>query len=212
MAFRPPIALTGRWISLEPISLELAPALRAAGNAPEIWTYFRAGDLRGPGRMEGHLQQFLERQAAGTDVPFVVRERRLGRPIGMTAFLAIQREDRSVEIGSTWYDRSCWGTSVNPEAKLLLLGHAFEAEGVHRVQLKCDERNARSARAIERLGARYEGSLREHLRRPDGSYRSSRFYSVLASEWPPVRARLEGHLRAFPAPPSDDPGPRRGSE
>jgi N-acetyltransferase len=101
---------------------------------------------------------------------------------------------RGVEVGWTWYDRSAWGTAVNPEAKLLLLGHAFEAWRAIRLYLKTDSLNERSRAAIQKLGARYEGDLRNHRIRLDGSYRHSSYYSILDTEWPAVKAGLEQRL------------------
>jgi RimJ/RimL family protein N-acetyltransferase len=144
--------------------------------------------------MRALIQELLDRQGTGTDLAFTVLSVPGLEPIGMTRFLHIAREDRCVEVGGTWYERSRWRSSVNTESKLLLLRHAFDREGCHRVELRTDERNVRSQRAIERLGALKEGLLREHLRRPDGSFRTSYCYGILAREWPAVRARLEFQL------------------
>ena len=144
-------------------------------------------------------QSKLARQERGTDLAFTVVRREDGRPVGMTRFLDIQREHQTVEVGGTWFSRNLWGSGVNPESKRLMLGYAFDTEGCHRVQLKADQRNLRSLRAIERLGAVREGVLREHLVNTDGHRRSSVYFSILASEWPKVRARLDAALER-PAP------------
>ena len=112
---------------------------------------------------------------------------------GMFRFFDIDRASRWVEVG-TWLDPAVWRTPVNTEVKYLGLRYAFEEEGMHRVQLKTDSRNVRSQQAIERLGAVREGLLREHVRLPDGSLRSSYVYSVLESEWPSVKRNLEARL------------------
>jgi RimJ/RimL family protein N-acetyltransferase len=137
---------------------------------------------------------FLDRQEAGTDLPFVAIDRAERRPVGMTRYMNIEREHEAVEIGGTWFDREHRRTPANTESKYLLLRHAFEEEGCHRVQIKTDVRNERSRRAIERLGAVSEGTLREHMVTPDGYRRSSALYSILVAEWPDVRSRLETYL------------------
>jgi len=104
---------------------------------------------------------------------------------------------KGVEVGWTWYGRDAWGSAVNPESKLLLLGHAFEDWGAIRLYLKTDSLNERSRAAIAKLGAKYEGDLRNHRIRPDGSYRHSSHYSILDSEWPEVKEGLERRVAAF---------------
>ncbi len=119
-----------------------------------------------------------------------------GTVIGTSSYLDVSVPDARLEIGSTSYHPRVWGSSVNPEAKLLLLGHAFERLGAGRVQLKTDVRNQRSQRAIDRLGARYEGTLRRYQRRSDDTVRDTVLFSILAEEWPAVRGGLEDRLSA----------------
>lgn len=116
------------------------------------------------------------------------------RVVGVSAYLGVSVRDAALEIGFTLYDPAVWATSVNPEAKLLLLEHAFEKLNVGRVQLKTDVRNHRSQQAIARLGAQYEGVLRRNFRRSDGTIRDSVLFSIIAEDWPAVRARLTGRL------------------
>ena len=120
-----------------------------------------------------------------------------GTVIGTSSYLDVSVIDARLEIGSTAYDRRVWGTAVNPEAKLLLLSHAFDVLGAGRVQLKTDVRNQRSQRAIARLGARYEATLRRYQRRSDDTVRDTVLFSILAEEWPAVRAGLEGPAGAI---------------
>lgn len=110
--------------------------------------------------------------------------------VGTSSYLDVSARDARLEIGSTAYTPAVWGSAVNPETKLLLLGLAFEKLGVGRVQMKTDARNVRSQNAIIRLGAVYEGTLRRHQRRRDGTLRDSMFFSILAAEWPTVREKL----------------------
>lgn len=124
----------------------------------------------------------LERPTGGFDA---------GTIVGTTSYLNAEPSVASVEIGATAYAPAVWGTVVNPECKLLLLGHAFDVLGAGRVQIKTDVRNARSQQAIARLGAQFEGVLRRHFRRSDGTVRDTVMFSVIAEEWPSVRAGLE---------------------
>jgi RimJ/RimL family protein N-acetyltransferase len=202
MEFRAPIFLSGRHVRLVPLELGHLAGLVAAAEDPEIWRFMRGGDFRGEERMRARIEEFLARQRAGTDLPFVVLDAASDRPIGATGFMHIERADRCAEIGGTWYARHRWRTAVNTESKLLLLRHAFEVEGCHRVELRTDERNVRSQRAIERLGAVREGVLREHVQLADGGYRTSVVYGMLAPEWPAARDRLAAALaRGRPAVP-----------
>lgn len=199
--FRPPVELDGRWVRLVPLGPEQARELVGAGADPRVWAYLPYPHPRDEPSMRSLIALLLDRQAHGTDLAFAVLDRATGRPIGMTRFLEIDRAHRRAEIGGTWYDPRLWRTPVNTEAKRLLFGYAFERERANRVQLKTDLRNERSQRAIERLGAIREGVLRGHMVMPDGVIRSSVVYSVLAEEWPAVRARLDAFLeRPWPRP------------
>ncbi|MCI4373303.1 MAG: GNAT family N-acetyltransferase [Thermoplasmata archaeon] len=205
--FRPPVTLEGRNVRLVPLELSQLPALTAAGASPEIWPLLRIRHGDTPEGMAGLVEDLLALQTAGEVLPFAVQMKDEGKIIGIARYLDIDRENRWVELG-TWLHPSAWRTPVNSELKLLLLRHAFELEGVHRVQLKTDDRNTRSQTAIERLGAVFEGLRRDHYRFPNGQYRTSRYYSILSSEWPKVRERLEEFLR-HPWTPA--PGPIGGN-
>jgi len=189
-----PITLTGRHVRLEPLSEAHVPDLCLVGLEPSIWRNMLYGDIDSAAKMLGFVQDLLGRQAAGTDLPFAVIDRASGRAIGCTRFMDIQAWNRGVEIGGTWYGPTYQRTAVNTECKYLLLRHAFEVWGCIRVQFKTDRRNERSQRAIERLGALREGVLRNHMLRPDGTIRDSVYYSIIDSEWPAVKARLEEKL------------------
>jgi RimJ/RimL family protein N-acetyltransferase len=202
MLFRPPVTLMGRTVELAPLSFVYEEDLVQAGQDPEVWRFMRTGDHSSPARMHELVAETLAWQGQARDLAFVILRLPERTAVGMTRFLDIQREHRSVEIGGTWLDRRFWGTTpYNTEAKYLLLRHAFEAEGCLRVQIKTDLRNLRSQRAIERLGAVKEGVMRKHCLLPDGHVRDSVFYSILTEEWPAVRARLETFLRRPGEPP-----------
>ncbi len=190
---RPPVTLNGRYVALVPLDRSQIPGLAHAGRDPEIWRWLRIPPGRDAREMTVLVDEFLAGQADGSLLPFAVLERTSGELIGMFRFLDIDRHDRKVEIG-TWIDSDYWRTPVNTEVKYLGLRWAFEHELVHRVQLRTDARNVRSQRAIERLGAIREGTHDEHLRLRDGTYRTSFVYSLLDSDWPEVKARLEQRL------------------
>ena len=137
---------------------------------------------------------FLRLREKGADIPFVVIHKSSGRIAGATRYMEFRAAHRGVEIGGTWYGAEFRRTAVNTECKYLLLRHAFEVMDCIRVQFKTDLRNERSQRAIERIGAVREGVLRNHMILPDGTIRHSVYYSILATEWPDVKQRLEALL------------------
>ncbi|MFP2908726.1 GNAT family N-acetyltransferase [Pyxidicoccus sp. 3LFB2] len=188
----PPVVLEGQAVRLEPLRLEHAPAL-AALCEPEIFTWF-SRVLRTREEVEAFISSALTEAERGLERPFVILERETGQPVGTTRYLDIQRHHRTLEIGYTWLGRRVWRTRVNTECKYLLLRHAFESLGVMRVQLKTNRHNVRSRAAMERMGAKFEGILRHHMLVQDGQVRDSAYYSVIDTEWPEVKARLEGFL------------------
>jgi len=204
--FRPPVTLGGRYLELVPLDRSHAAALAEAGSDEEVWTFLRIGPGHPPSvpEMEAFLDELLGYQSEGEILAFAMLLLPQRVPVGIIRFLDIDRANRMVELG-TWLDSRYWRSPLNTEAKLLMMRYAFEEERVHRIQFKTDKRNVRSQRAIDRLGATYEGSLREaHLLR-NGYFRTSLYYSILEGEWPEVRRRLEEKLerpwdrRAAPA-------------
>jgi len=193
-SFRRPVTLAGRYVRLVPLDRSHRAALHEVAADEEVSRYL----VNGPGTSLAELDSLMDllfaRQAAGTDLAFTTVRAGDGRPVGMTRYLHIDRPNDCVEVGGTWLGRAWWRTPFNTESKLLMLGHAFEVEGAHRVSLQTDLRNERSQRAIERVGARREAVLREDRLLPNGYYRSSVFYAVLQDEWPEVRAGLEEKL------------------
>lgn len=190
-----PVRLTGDRAELVPLETAHAAALFESGRSPEIWAYMPMW-VATADDMARLVREALEAQTQGREVPFVVRDRAAaGRVVGSTRFLEITPVHRSIEIGWTWLSPGVWRTPINTECKYLLLGHCFETLAMIRVQLKTDLRNVQSQRAIERLGAVREGVLRHHRIMPDGYFRDTVYYSILAEEWPQVKARLEGLLQ-----------------
>ena len=186
-----PVVLTGKHVRLEPMTEAHTHALAEIGVGQPFWHFMLYGDMNSGDDMRNWVQDILSRAEKGTDLPFVAIHLASGRVAGATRYLNIMSNDRGLEIGGTWYGSEIQRTPVNTECKYLLLGHAFETLGCIRVQLKTDSRNERSQRAIERIGAVKEGVLRNHMILPDGHFRHSVFYSILDTEWPVVKIRLE---------------------
>lgn len=185
-----PVTLTGEIVRLAPLELSHIPDLAAAGNDESIWQYMRYGAVTTETDMRRFVSSLLAMQERGTDLPFAVIHLNSHKTVGMTRYMNIEPANRALEIGGTWYSPAFQRTGVNTECKFLLLQHAFEVLDCVRVQIKTDLRNERSQRAIERIGAVREGVLRDHMILPDGTLRSSVFYSFLAREWPEVKQRL----------------------
>lgn len=190
-----PVTLTGHYVRLEPLSEAHIPDLAIAGNDATIWRYMLYGTIKTEDDMRRWVEDILSRQRRGTDLPFTVIHLDSGRAIGATRYLDIRPEHRGLEIGGTWYAVAYQRTAVNTECKYLLLCHAFETLSCIRVQFKTDQRNVRSQRALERIGAVYEGTLRNHMILEDDAIRHSVYYSIIDSEWPAVKARLEAYLQ-----------------
>jgi N-acetyltransferase len=188
-----PIVLEGRHVRLEPLEERHRADLEAA--VAEDPDALRLGVLLFV--LEGWEPWYAEARAAveaGASVAWATVDRASGRAVGSTRFGNIDVEIDALEIGWTWLAPSAWRTAINTEAKLLQLRHAFDDLGAGRVTLKTDARNERSLAAIARLGAVREGTLRRHLRMPDGYIRDSVVFSILRDEWPAVRRRLEQRL------------------
>lgn len=193
-SFRTYPTLAGRFVRLDPLDPAHREPLAEAARDPEVRRYILTAPGTTPDEMGHVIRTLLDRRAEGTDLPFTTVRLSDSKPVGMTRYLNIDRPNDTVEVGGTWLDRTLWRTPFNTESKYLLLTHAFETEAAHRVYLKTDLRNERSQRAIERIGAVREAVLREHILLPDGQYRSSVYYSILAGEWPKVKRDLERQL------------------
>lgn len=187
--------LSGRHIRLEPLAEKHREGLRAACADEKLWTYMpiKAVDEA----FGAWFDWSCGVHEKGEEVVFVVVRLTDERIVGSTRFLAIALAHERLEIGHTFYERDVWGTAVNPECKFLLLEYAFETLGANRVELKCDPENARSRAAIGKLGATFEGILREHLILPSGKKRDSAMFSILKRDWPDVCSALETRLGAF---------------
>ena len=188
-----PVTLEGRLVRLEPLAHRHLDDLAAVGLDPAIWAW----TLTRPTNRDdlaAWLAAALAGAAAGSEVPFATIDLASGRAIGSTRFLNIVPEHRRLEIGWTWVGTGFRRTGANREAKLLQLAHAFDELGANRVEFKTDSRNEPSRTALLGIGTTFEGIFRNHMIMPDGPLRHSAYYSVVAEEWPAVRARLEALL------------------
>jgi RimJ/RimL family protein N-acetyltransferase len=192
------VTLEGRFVRLEPLALTHIDALAAVGLDPDLWKWTTTS-LRTPEEVQAYVQSAIDDRGAGRALPFATIERATGTAIGCTRFMNISMPDKRVEIGSTWVAGPWQRTPVNTEAKLLMLRHAFEALGCIRVELKTDRLNERSRNAIKRIGGVEEGILRQHMITASGRLRDTVYYSILDSEWPGVRDRLEARLVSGPS-------------
>ncbi|MFP3391285.1 GNAT family N-acetyltransferase [Brevibacillus sp. SIMBA_040] len=185
-----PVTLEGKLVRLEPMSPEHIDGLWEAGKFEQIWSYMSIV-MNTPEDTRSFVEQALQNQQEGTELPFVIISQETGRIIGSTRFLGISRKDRGLEIGFTWLTPSVWKTAVNTECKWLLLCYCFEELGCIRVQLKTDSRNLNSQRAIKRIGGTYEGILRNHMVMRDGYIRDSVYFSFIDKEWQAAKEKLQ---------------------
>lgn len=188
------IVLEGRLVRLEPLEFGHVPGLAEVGLDPAIWRWTIARP-----QTEGDLRDWaaaaIRGREAGTEYPFATIDQASGRPIGSSRFMNIALEHRRVEIGWTWLAPPWQRSGANREAKLLMLGHAFDVLGCRRVEFKTDSNNEPSRNALLGIGATFEGIFRKHIVMPNDGIRHSAWYSVIDDEWPAVRARLEAGLR-----------------
>jgi RimJ/RimL family protein N-acetyltransferase len=182
-------SLTGRLVRLDPLKVGHAVGLLETVANPEVWEWKLAPYPKTEAEMCLIISEFLI--GAGSDrQSFLVSRLADGRVLGSTTLYDLDRRNQRVEMGWTWLERAAWGQGYNEEQKHLLLEYCFEVLGLKRVAWRLDSLNLRSKRALERLGFVYEGKLRSHQRRPDGSRRDSLYYSLLVDEWPTVGPRL----------------------
>jgi RimJ/RimL family protein N-acetyltransferase len=190
-----PRTLRGRYVALEPLEDRHHAGLIRAAEDPDLWRYIPIDISKG---FAARLPFLVEENTEGRYITFVVRRLADDAIVGSTSYLAIAPADARVEIGFTWYVAGAQSAAVNPEAKYLLLSNAFAAD-YNRVEFKTDARNLRSRAALRKLGAKEEGILRGHIWMPQGYFRDSAYFSILAAEWPDVKAQLEARLAAFAA-------------
>ena len=186
-----PVTLQGRHVRLEPLSLAHLDPLAEVGLDADLWRWTLAR-IESRDELRRYIEAALTLQQAGTALPFAILSG--DRVVGSTRYHNIDRSNRRLEIGWTWVAKDWQRTPVNTEAKYLLLGHAFETLWCVRVEFKTDVLNERSRRALLRIGAIEEGTLRRHMLTESGRWRDSVYYSILDTEWPVVKQRLEEKL------------------
>jgi RimJ/RimL family protein N-acetyltransferase len=193
------LTLEGLYVGLEPLSLAHAARLAEIGCDEELCRF-----LTTRFDTEADVREFIETalkwQGEGTAVPFATVDKRTGLAVGSTRFANIAPEHRRVEIGWTWIAPAWQRSAINTEAKYLMLRHAFEVWNCGRVELKTNALNDKSRRAIARIGAKEEGTLRNHMVNPDGTFRDTVYYSIIDTEWPGVKRMLEEKLAKPPLP------------
>ena len=195
MPFAATPVLDNAWVRLEPLTHAHGPDLAraiAAGDLSRL-AYTR---IPAPDAVHQEIDRRLALQQDGAMAPWAIVDVETRAAMGMTTYMNIDASHRRVEIGSTWLARAMHGTRINPAMKLLLLTRAFEQLECIAVELRTDRRNAQSRAAIEKLGARQDGVLRQHMIMPDGHLRDTVVYSILAQEWPAARDALRARLAA----------------
>lgn len=191
-----PVTLEGMHVRLEPLAGAHLKGLAEIGLDEELWRWIPT-PVRTTEEMAAYIATALKEQEQGMSLPFAIVEKASGRAIGSTRYGNIDRTHHRVEIGWTWVAREWQRTAMNTETKYLLLRHAFETLGCMRVELKTDSLNERSRAAILRIGAREEGIFRNHMITASGRIRHTVYFSIIDSEWPAVKARLEAKLEAL---------------
>ena len=189
MPWLQPVTLQSQHVNLEPLDQRHFDDLVEAVKDGALWTLWYTW-VPSPKTMRADIDRRLALQAAGTMLPFTVVDNTTGRAVGMTTYMNVDANNRHVEIGSTWYRKSVQRTALNTQCKLMLLTHAFETLDCIAVEFRTHAFNHQSRRAIERLGAKLDGVLRSHQIASNGTLRDTYVYSIIASEWPTVKAHL----------------------
>ena len=189
-----PIALLGKHVTIEPMDTRHVPELQAATRDGQLWKLWYTA-VPSPEQTEDYVKTALERRDQFGEMPFVIHEHKTNKVIGSTRFLNVDEHNQRLEIGYTWYAQSYQRTAKNTETKLLLLTHAFEQLSSIAVEFRTHWINHSSRRAIERLGAKQDGILRNHTKSEEGGFRDTVVYSIIQSEWPMVKKHLQFMLR-----------------
>ena len=184
-----PVLLKGLQITLVPLAESHIAELIELAQDKRIWQHY-AMDGSDADKLKTSLENGLAEREAGTQYPFIIQLNATNKIIGSTRFLDLQREHQKLEIGWTWLHPDYWGTNINTECKWTLLTFCFEELKAQRVQLKTDENNMRSRKAIEKIGAQFEGILRNDMIRDNGTNRNSAYYSIIQSEWEKTKIHL----------------------
>jgi RimJ/RimL family protein N-acetyltransferase len=190
MSWLSPVSLRSADVELIPLEAGHEAELIEAARDGELWKLWYTMVPK-PDAMAAEIDRRLSLQKSSSMLPLTIVDRQQKKAVGMTTFMNADRINKRVEIGSTWYAKSTQRTGLNRKCKLLMLSHAFEEWGCIAVEFRTHFFNQQSRAAIERLGAKLDGILRNHMIMPDGNLRDTCVYSILASEWPTVRTHLE---------------------
>ena len=190
-----PVTLEGSIVRLEPLSLDHVPALAEVALDPAIWRWTIARPTS-EAELRAWAETTIAARAAGTELSFATIDRVSGRPIGSSRYMNIALDHRRIEIGWTWVGTAFQRTGANREAKLLMLGHAFDTLGCRRVEFKTDALNERARAALAALPSRFEGTFRKHMLMYGGRWRDSAWYAITDEEWPETKRRLRDRLAA----------------
>ena len=190
-----PVILENAFVRLEPLEERHREPLREVGADPDLWRF--ANVNLDNSNFDSWMDHRLTEVVKSGDLTWAVFDKASAAFCGSTSYLAVVPAHKRLEIGWTWYAKCVWAGAVNPSCKFLLFEHGFERLGLNRMELKADARNSRSCKAMERMGAKFEGIHRSHMVRPDGRLRDTAWYSVIREEWPDVKAGLLKRLGAF---------------
>jgi len=190
MIWPPSITLQGEHVAVVPLGVEHHDALVDVVRDGEMWKYWYT-KIPSPEAMQADIERRLGLRERGSMQPFVIVDKARSKVVGATSYMNIDADNRRVEIGSTWYAQSAQRTGINTECKYLMLSHAFEQLDCIAVEFRTHHLNRQSRAAIERLGAKLDGILRCHWRLANGALRDTCVYSIVAAEWPTVKAHLE---------------------
>ena len=185
-----PEALVGKRVKLIPLVMDHAEELWESAGNEDLWTHYTFRKMESLEKFKEFLQGSLAEAESGKGFTFTIIDKASGKMKGGTSFLDIQPASRSLEIGRTWLAKELHGTGLNAECKYLLLRYCFEELKLIRVFFKTDSNNIRSQKAMEKIGAKFEGILRNHMIREDGTFRHSAYYSIIEGEWEEVREIL----------------------
>ncbi len=189
----PPVLETS-WVRLRLLEISDVPALLDAARDEDVWRWFTA-DLRDPKKMEGWVDQQLKKLAIGSSIPLVIEDLKSKKIAGSSSFMNIMKEDLCIEIGTTWIGKEFHGTGINYHMKYAMLHHAFDKWNFERVEFRTDALNVRSRRAIEKVGATYDGMFKNHRFNKEGGRRDSVIYSILKQDWSGIRASIFSHVQ-----------------
>lgn len=191
-----PTILKGETVDLIPLEKEYFPEIIQRANDKRIWEFYPY-DGTNYERIQGLLNGYLINREEGHEYPFVIFHKGDNKIIGCTHLREMVQRHKKLEVGSTWLHPDYWKTRINPECKFMLLQFCFETLDCMRVMLRANDKNIRSRKAIEKIGAKFEGLLRNEVLHDDGYKRTSAYYSIIDEEWPEVKVNLEKLVRSY---------------